>query len=347
MLSGQELLEPPKPTHSDMKVDTFRLQLVKKIDVDFDRKLFFAVPWDLAVSKDFIYLYDIKLAKCFIFDKKYKYVSQFLKQGIGPGEISPGDSARDLYAAPDNTIYFSDLSNDRLIQFSPTGKFLNDYRMFRHGKAKGIYPPVIDKDGYLYAFSTKKGIIDKIRLKPREVVHTFLDQKENGRCVIYKPVWEKLYKTWGNRENWTFVSRGSVVYDITSDGHLLIYMYRSSRVFLFKGTKLIRKFDIFIDRVLPIYLERAKIAYKKQKELDFRRHIKRCIMFLSCFVDKDEPYFYLQFKELDDTYSLFQFDLKGKLVGVIKNIRADIKVKKNGLFYGLSFQKPVIYKKEE
>jgi hypothetical protein len=72
-------------------------------------------------------------------------------------------------------------------------------------------------------------------------------------------------------------------------------------------------------------------------------------MFHSAFVDKDEPYFYLQFLEPGSTISLFQFDLTGKLTGVIKNTQADIKAKRNGLFYGFggSGRNPVIFKKEE
>jgi hypothetical protein len=349
LIRGQELLKPPKPTHSDKGVDTFRLKLVKEITVDFDQELFFALPWDLAVNDDYIYCYDIRLIRCFIFDKQYRYVGQFLEKGIGPGEVSASrHSGRDLYAAPDGTLYFSDFEGDRLIRFSAKGKFLNDYRMYRLGKSYGIYPPVIDKDGFLYAFSTNKGIVDKIRLKPREVVHTFLDQKENGKCVIYKTALVQRYKKWKNPDGWMVPSRGSVVYDITSDGHLLVYFFRSSKVFLFRGTKLVNQFDILIDSVLPIYQKRAQLAYEKQKKHDYMRMTMRSIMFLSCFVDQDEPYFYLQFKDTNHTWCLYQFDLKGKLVAVIKNIRADIKVKRNGLFYGIAAfsRKPVIYKKE-
>ena len=48
---GQELLEMPNPTHTEKGVPTAQLTTVKIIEPDFDKDLFFAMPWRMAVSK--------------------------------------------------------------------------------------------------------------------------------------------------------------------------------------------------------------------------------------------------------------------------------------------------------
>jgi hypothetical protein len=259
LVTGQELLPMPKPTHSDKGVVTSRLVLVKEIKPDFDEDVFFAVPWYLTVSKDFIYAYDYKLSECFIFDNKYRFVKKFLEIGIGPGEISSGNPlGKIIRTAPDGTLWLSDYSNDRLNQFTPTGKLIKDYRMYRLGKAWGGYPPVIDKEGYLYTLSTHKGIVDKMSLSPLKRVHTYLDMEENGKCVIFRSALKEKYTRKGNKDMWLQPTNNLVMYDITADGHLLIYLFRSSRAFIFRGTKLVRQFDILIDRVLPVYRKKAE-----------------------------------------------------------------------------------------
>lgn len=349
LVSGQELLPMPRPTHSDEGVVTSRLVKIKEMEPDYGNDVFFAVPWYLTVSKEYIYVYDAKLAKCFIFDSKYNFVKKFLKTGVGPGEISSGNSpGKMMKTAPDGTLWISDFTNDRLNQFSPAGKHIKDYRMHRLGKARGGFPPVIDNEGYLYAFSTHKGIVDKIRLSTLKRVHTYLDMEENGKCAVFRSALKEKYTRWGNIELWLQPDHNRVMYDITADGYLIIYLFRSSRAFIFCGTKLVRQFDILIDRVLPVYRKRAEEAYMKQKKVKDLKTVKIALMFHSVFVDKDEPYFYLQFLEPDSTISLFRFDLTGSLTGVIKNTKADIKAKQNGLFYGFGpGRNPVVFKKEE
>jgi hypothetical protein len=352
-MSGQQLLKMPEPTHNDIGVPCSTLKIVKEIKSDFDKDIFFAMPFKLTVGENGIfYVYDIKLVKVFIFNKNYEYIGQFLEQGQGPGEVLPGYAANiDLYAAKDGNLYLCAALSDKLIQFSAGGKYLKDIKLNRLWKSRTPFPPVKDSRENYYAYSINGGIVDKLDSQMKRV-KTFLDKELNRKFVIYKPPFEECWKKWPDPDFWLLPYEVNTMYDLTSDGHLLIYLFRSSTVFLLKDDKVIRKFDILIDRVLPVNRKRAEIAYRKQKTIDPQRYgVKRAIMFKSCFVDQDEPYFYLQFLEENKTNTLFQFDLKGKLVRVITNNahHALIKTKRNNLFYGLSYtdKHPVIFKMEE
>ena len=86
------------------------------------------------------------------------------------------------------------------------------------------------KRGFLYKYSTTNGLIDKLDGKMKRV-HTFLDRKLNDRYVIFKPKQPELpphiasYRLRADQTN--------TMYDLTSDGHLLVYLYRSSTAFVF------------------------------------------------------------------------------------------------------------------
>jgi hypothetical protein len=351
---GNKLLDMPKPTHTEAGVPCAKLTVVKKILPDFDEDLFFARPWLITVSKRnldghfYIYYFDYKLEKIFIFNDLFKYVRQFLDGGQGPAEVFPGFPGNiNFYSAPDG-LYVSAPMSIKIIQFSPTGEYIKDIKMPWNRTSGVQFPPVVDEDGNFYIYSTKNGIIDKYD-KKMNLMHTYLDMKLNGRFVIYKPNYEKFYKNSPFRSDmWLLPNLTNSIYDLTSDGHLLVYLYRSSTVYLFKESKLIRQFGILIDRVLPICRKRAEVAFKYQKTRK-TRGIRAALMFSYCFVDKDEPFFYLGFNDENRTATLYKFDLKGKLVEVIKNVDAAIKAKRHGLYFGLAAgdMNPVIFKKEE
>jgi 6-bladed beta-propeller len=350
-LFSQKLLKMPKPTHTDEGVPCTSLKVVKEIKSDFDKDIFFAVPWAITVGKDYFYVYDTKLQKIFVFNHQYEFVKQFLDQGQGPGEVIPGYPLnKGFYAARDGNLYVSDPMNDRIIQFSGTGKYIGDIKMNRRRLSSVGFPPILDKEGCFYTFSNNDGIIDKLDAKMNHI-HTYLDNNLHRRFVIYKPSYEEFFKHSPFPHLWLRTDEVNTYYDFTSDDHLLIYLFRSSKVFIFKGTQLVRSFDVLIDRVLPIFRKRAERAYENQRKSKGGQNVKIAIMFRSCFVDKSEPYFYLQFREENKTYSLYKFNLTGKLVEIIQNfpVKANMKAKRNGLFYGFAYsdRHPVIFKKEE
>ena len=355
LICGQELLPTPKPTHTEEGVPCSTLKTVKIIELDFDQDLFFAVPWKMTVSKKdkqgrfYFYVYDYKLVKMFVFlfNKKFEYVGQFLDHGEGPGEVLPGlPGNKAFYPAPDGSLYVCESVGNKLIQFSATGKFIKDIKIPLKMRTNTAFPPVFDNKGFLYKYSTNNGLIDKLDDKMSSV-HTFLDRKLNNRYIIFKP--KQILHPAANSDFHLNPDETNVMYDLTSDGHLLIYLYNSSTAYVFKNDKLVRKFDILIDRVLPIHKKRSEESLKKQAKLG-PRSILANLMFSHAFVDKDTPSFYLRFRDENGLSTLYQIDLMGNLIGIINNVKPGIRAKRNGLFFGLTKvdgeRYPIILKKE-
>jgi hypothetical protein len=349
-LPAQEFLKIPKPTHTVKGVPTSTLEVVHEIDLDRDKELFFAKLWDVKANKNgWLYVYDAKLFRMFIFDDKYRYVGQFLDKGQGPGEINNSSALSIRYhPAGDGNIYVTDSILDRFLIFSATGEFIEGKRMYRRTHRTPSFTPVPDKNGFIYGYSTSDGIVDKLDLDMK-CVHTFLDPKLNDKYVVYKPPIEKFKDSHPAAAILKAPNMTNTYYAITSNNRLLIYLFRSSTVYLFKGKKLERKFEILIDRVMSLYQTEAESETKRLKKIKTPRWkpAYRSNMFSSCLVDQDEPYFYLNFSE-ERGSSLFKFDLKGNLVRIIKNDKARVQSKVNGLFYGISFFKrnPIILKEK-
>jgi hypothetical protein len=349
-LPAQEFLKIPKPTHTVKGVPTSTLEVVHEIDLDRDKELFFAGLWDIKVNKDgWLYVYDAKLFRMFIFDEKYRYVGQFLEKGEGPGEVNNSIALSIKYhPAGDGNIYVTDSILDRFLIFSATGKFIDGKRMYRRAVANYSFTPVPDKNGFIYGYSTNDGIVDKLDLN-MNCVHTFLDSKLNETFVIFKPHFLKFKKSHPAAKLWKKPDMSNAYYAITPDDRLFVYLFRSSTAYVFKGKKMERKFQILIDRVMPIYKKKAEKGVRRIKNIKQLkgRAFHASTMFASCLIDQDEPYFYLSFSE-ERGSSLFKFDLKGNLVRIIRNESATIRAKVNGLFYGISFFKrnPIILKEK-
>lgn len=351
LMMAQELLKMPKPTHFVKGVPTSTLELVKEIDLEPDKDLFFAVPWDVKASKKtgWIYVYDAKLIRIFIFDENYRYIGQFLDKGQGPGEVNSSSALTIRFHPTRNgDIYVTDSIHDRFLRFSPTGKYLDGKRMYRRTNLFPTFTPVSDKSGFIYGYSVNNGIVDMMDSEMK-CVHTFLDKKLLEKFVIYKRSFKPPKGFHNATKLWKNPRSTNTYYGFTSDERLLIYLFRSSTAYVFKGKKLERKFEVLIDRVLPLYKESAQEAYRREKDKkNYKpKGVWRYYMFHSCFVDEDEPYFYLSFLE-ESGKSLFKFDLKGDLMRIIRCHHGDIKTKVNGLFYGTSpFEhNPVIYKEK-
>jgi len=351
LLTGQQLLEPPKPTHSDKGIPHAKLTVVHEIQSDFDKDLFFAEPFALKTSPHYIYIFDTKLMKVFVFDNKYRFIGQFLEKGQGPGEVFPNFPLnKGFYASWDDSFYLHDAMADKLVHFSPTGKLLKDTRLNRRFVSVEAFNPVVDKDGFLYSGSLNGGIVDKLD-QDMKVVHTFLDMNLNDCYLLYRPQQDEKQKNSESKEFRLRPSISNTLYDFTSDGHLLIYLFRPSTAYIFKDQKLVRQFDIIPQELLPIYKKRLERSYKIGNSNTLGKGIKAIKLFSSGFVDRDEPYFYLHFITEDKSNCLYMFDLKGKLVQIISKTEhiAKLRAKRNNLFYGLSAVDghPVILKKEE
>lgn len=352
-LFAYELKDIPTPTHYVKGVPRFPLKIIKQLSPDFDQKLFFAQPAAITPGDQHrFYVYDKKLMTVFIFDGQYQCIGQFLRRGEGPGEALVNNNI-DINSGLDGNIYLCDGAGDKIIQFSALGKYLADYRLHRSHFSILKYRPVVDKDGFLYTISSKNGLVDQYDRNKKLVIHTFLDIKEINNFVIYKGDTAEVIAKLGKTKAYMQPNFLNTFFDITNNGKLFIFLNQSSTMFLFNGQKLERKFSILIDSVL--------LTYKKNVEEMIQTHRQKAqktpisfgyVMFITGFLDRDEPYFYLQ--QNGDNFSLFQFDFSGKLIAIIggmgteKIIKARLYAKKNGLFYGLSNEdgNPIILKKE-
>ena len=353
-LRSQQYSDLPRPNCFVKGTPRSNLVVVKEIVPDFDKDLFFAVPWTMAVSKlGYIYLYDIKMFRVFIFGPNYQYIGQCLTRGMGPGE-SPGPGNKELHVSANQNLLIHDGLTDRIICFSQNGKYLKEARLNRPTKTKKPSIPVVDMDGNLYLFSQGNSIVDKYD-KDLKLVKSYLDINLNDRFVFYRPAFEDRYtqpKLRGlkNLKLWLIPTTFNTFFDVTPDNQLFIFLYRSGTAFFFKKDQLSNQFEILIDRVLNKHKEKVIAMNKEQKEKKNGNPFgAERAMFMSCFLDFDDPnYFYLQGNFEDPEYSLYRFDRKGKLNRVFSNYQHQVifKGKSNGVFQGLSMKDfhPVVLK---
>lgn len=355
---GQELFPIPKPTHLAAGVPRSKLVVVKEISPDFNKDLFMASPVSLVVSKNnWLYVYDMKLVKIFIFNDKFEYVGQFLDHGTLPGQVELSDGMnKEIAIGADGHIFLHDGITDKLIQFSAAGKFIKETELNRNGKNTQPFRPIVDKNGFIYAYSVVNGIIDQLNDK-MSLTHSFLDRNLNDCYVIYRPAFEAFFaqshmKDYYEEKGWLSADRSNTTYSLTANGLLFVYLNRPSTAYFFQGQKLIRSFDVLIDSVLSTYRKRMEKAIETQKksrpnEIAFFE----MPMFQSCFIDETESFFYLQFMIEKNKSVLYQFNFRGKLIGVFEFAQGQVlfKARRNGLFYGLKSgdRHPVIIKEKK
>ncbi len=361
--NGQEMFPLPKPTHFEAGVPRSKLIVVKEIPLEFNDDGYMAEPRQIAAnSQGKIFIYDSKLVRIFMFDKKYEYVGEFLKIGAGPGETKgPMGGPKGIYAGWNEKFYLIDTYGDKIIEFSNKGEYQRDIKVNRIPKSFTPFFCAADKNGYFYTASINDGIVDLMDSQWK-LVHTFLSRNLMDNYIYYRPEFEKyygqLFKGKGDlkehmaRKIWMDPSPKNVACDLTNNNYLFIYLYNSSTVYLFDGKNLVRKFNVLIDTVLPKYKEDINKFFNARKKRDSASIITSYnSLFDYCFLDYDEPYFYLLYKG-DKKFMLSQFDLSGKLVRVISFPPYTFVTqlsKRNGLFYAIIENNegtfPVIYKK--
>ncbi len=342
---GQELLEIPKPTHFEAKVPRSKLVVVKEILPDYNKGLFMANPWSIAVSKSkWLYVYDMKLVKIFIFNDKFEYVGQFLDHGALRGQVNPeGGTNKEISAGVDGRIYLHDGIDDKLLQYTDKGQFLKETILNRSGKNRLAFRPMVDKNGCMFAYSVNGAIIDQLNDK-MDIMHSFLSRNLNDCFTIFRPAFEEFYaqsrlKDYYQEKGWLNADRSNTTYSLTADGLLFVFLHRPSSVYLFQGHKMIRNFDVLIDSVLPKYKERLEKALQQQKKMSPNEvALFEIPMFNSCFVDETESFFYLQFMSGKNKSVIYQINFRGKLMRVFEyeQGRVQFKARRNGLFYGLA-----------
>ncbi len=355
---AQELLEMPAPTHFVAKIPRSKLVLVKEIVPDYEKKIFMAWPADIAVGKNGqCYVYDNRMMKIFIFNSQWECVGKILETGRKPGQLISDDGfGIEMSLGPDDSIYVHDGKTNKLLRFSPEGRFINERMLSRMDSNSSPFKLVLDKNGNVYSYSLQQGIIDQLD-ENMNLLHTFLDRSLNDCYVIYKPAFESFfsqsqYHAFYQEKRWLMAAKGNTSFNITANGLLFIYLHRPSTVYLFKGKQLVQQFDVRIDKVLSQFKEAAEKEILFQKKQGSKiKGVREISMFGTCFVDQDEPYFYLQFNEDINTSVLYQLDLKKKLTRIINCGRGLIRfhAKRNHLFFGITSDNkhPIIMEMEE
>ncbi len=357
LIWSQEFMELPKPnSFVNKNIPRSKLRVVNEILPDFDKKLFFAVPYQMAVNKQHeIFVFDIKLGSLFFFNDQCGYVNQTLSRGQGPFQTASVEN-NDIYAAGDGTVYVHDGMGDRVMQFSNTGKPIREKRLNRINADLNAFRPVVDRDGSLFTISSHNGIVDKYD-KNFKFVRSYLDKNLMDKFLYYRSPYEKIfkkYKKFYDNKIWLFPDSFTVFYDVTVNNLLFIYISRSSTAYIFDKDKLVRKFDVFPDLPLLQFKEKTIKANNERKKRGIHETTTMDMsMFFSCFLDKDANYIYFQASTADKENSLYQYDFSGRLIRIYSNCDHSVtfkaRVKDN--FYGLSVidMHPVIFKivKEE
>ena len=361
--NGQEMFPLPKPTQFEAGVPRSKLIQVKEMPLEFNDDGYMAEPRQItANSQGKIFIYDSKLVRIFMFDKKYEYVGEFLKIGAGPGETKgPMGGPKGIYAGWNEKFYLIDTYGDKIIEFSNKGEYQRDIKVNRIPKSFTPFFCTADKNGSFYTASINNGIVDLMDSQWK-LVHTFLSRNLMDNYIYYRPEFEKYYgqvfkgrgdlKERVEKKSWLDPSPRNVVCDLTNNNYLFIYLHNSSTVYLFNGKNLVRKFNVLIDTVLLKYKDELNKFFNAVKKRDPDSVINSYIpMFTHCFLDYDEPYFYL-LKQGEKSLMLYKLDFSGKLVRVIsfpRNYIIRSMLKRNGLFYAIVENKegpfPVIFKK--
>lgn len=107
-------------------------------------------PSDVAVTKDRLFVSDLKTHSIQILDKvNGKLLSQFGKVGSSEGDFF---YPTNLALGPDESVYVTDTGNYRVQKFTQQGKFIQQYGSIGSGLGKFARPKglTLDKDGRLY-----------------------------------------------------------------------------------------------------------------------------------------------------------------------------------------------------
>ncbi len=352
LVVGQELYKLPAPTHSEKGLPCSSLVLVKEINSSYDDDVILARPIALTVdASGNIFVYDSMLKRISKFDKNFKYITNFMKGGRGPGESGGGGGMEmgfyKIYYAPDSNIYVSDPLNNKIIIFSTAGVHLKDIRLDRSGRVP--FCPVVDRRGHLYALNGKGKIIDELDINSKmKLICTYLDDSLNNNFIIFKP---KLSSRIPKQIAEIFFSRSDLFmnyYDVTRDNQLLLFLANSSTLYVFKGMKLVFQTNVFIHSEME-KMQNEAVALIKRAKKSKGGALSYSNMFKSFFIDKDDDRFFYLCTSFD-MLNLYKFSVRGVLVKTLSYPEKHLLIvtKRNNLFYGFSGENgnPVIFKEE-
>lgn len=326
-----KVIKNPKPTHVEKNyVD---LILVKEIKDEIDEEHFFAIPTYLVPDKDGnVYVYDAGLNKIIKLDKNLRFVTMFLDKGRGPGEtMGSFDRTPNMFISKFDKLYLGCPGNKKIIVFSEEGKVEKEIPT-PQGFFKKFYRPVVDEGGKIYLHSGYGGVVD-IFDPAGKYLRTLLTQDAFKTFVVFEPQKKFIH-------NHTMSGTLTTFYDILPDDGFIIYITHSSTVYLFKNNKLVKKFNVWPEKLFHAYkdiVNKYKASVKEDEDI-------KPLYCMSFFVDKDdEKHFYME--SMIGYRSLYKFNLKGELISVLrtKNEKGNFYAKRNGYFYGIRWNEGRIF----
>ncbi|MCP4217395.1 MAG: hypothetical protein GY765_22320, partial [bacterium] len=253
-----------------------------EIDPDINDEVFMAVPCSLTLDpRGNLYVYDRKLRQIFKFDKDLKFLKVFGKKGNGPGELGYDRNPLPMRVCHDGFFYIGRQDVGRIMKFDCNEKYIEDIRLpYYH--YTGMIVPAIATDGTCYILTRKSNGLEA-RDKDMKLLYTHFSRADYKKILIWDlPKYDADF--------WVMPCAANTQYGLLPDNRLVVYMGNASTVYIFDGTKLVRKFNI-----RPKYaLEDYKHAVEKRLNNRREKEILGFFLHYRFFLDKDNwKYFYL------------------------------------------------------
>ncbi len=323
------VIEKPKPTHIEKDSMYIQLERVGGVEEDIDDQNFFGRPMDIMPDdRGGFFVFDAILDKVFSFDKDLKLRKVFIDNGIGPFEIRKKEcSFNRIYFSCDGCLYVISPQNQKVISFTRDANPIREFRLYTYPVPEFL--PVVDKFGNLITISPITYGIDVLD-KNLKLKYSLLNNDEVNTWLMRSPPYDPQYSLGYPTSNI------DLQYDVLFDGRLIVYLSRSSNIYIFKGGKLLKRANLWPERLFPDLLKNIEDRKKAPANM-----FRSATLFGNFFVDKDnESFFYLSAASHKSKQRwVYCFDLNFNLVHIYCFYPTDCKrivAKRNQIFYGVT-----------
>ena len=338
---GFKVIEDPRPTH--VEKDFVKLVRVREIPPDINDEHFMAKPMSLAVATDgSVFVYDYLVRKIFKFTKQGDLVKVFGSVGRGPGEFGKKPDQNWLYAGEDNCVFLSSHINRKVIEYDLNGTFVDEFVLPSPEYVRGGFVPVASANNQFYILHNAEHRIDVFKPQGNRLTKScsLLEGVKRDWSVLLNVRDQDMY-------SWRSGSMIDILYDFGSKNRLLVYLTKTSTIYVFQDNQLLKTYNVWPEQVLENY--RVRIAERANRLKGRERFIVR--MFFKFFIDKDDPsHFYLTGSKTagKKEYRTYRLSIDGQLDKVlISDSPVIFHAKKNGIFYGIYKGSIFLYKEEE
>ena len=338
---GFKVIDDPNPTH--VEKEFVKLVKVKEIPPDINDRHFMAKPMSLAVANDgSFFVYDYLVRKIFKFTKQGDLVKVFGSVGRGPGEFGKKPDQNWLYAGRHNNLFLSSHINRKVIEYDLNGTYVDEFILPSPEYARGGFVPVVSAKKEFYILHNSEHRIDAFKPRGNRLakIQSLLEGVNRDWSVLLNVRDQDMY-------SWRSGSMIDVLYDFGNKDRLLVYLTKTSTVYVFQDNQLLKTYNVWPQQALENY--RARIAERANRLKGRERFVVR--MFFKCFIDKDDPsHYYLTGSKTSGKkeYRTYRLSIDGQLDKVlISDSPVLFHAKKNGIFYGIYKGSIFLYKEED